>query len=70
MKFYIVNNNPTHNPGRHHEVHTLEHATVLAISNYIELGYFRSGVEAKQKAKTYYSDADGCAICSPEAHEG
>ena len=70
MKQYIVNKNSTHNPGQHHEVHTMEHAKRLSISSYIDLGYCTSGVEAKRKAKAYYADADGCAICCPEAHEG
>ena len=70
MKHYIVNNNDTLNPGRHHEVHTLEHSTQLNILSYIDLGYFNSAIEAKQRAKAYYRDADGCAICRPEAHEG
>ena len=70
MGRYIVNNDNTHNPGKHHEVHTAEHAAQLRISSYVDLGYCRSAIEAKQKAKAYYRDADGCAICCPEAHEG
>ena len=70
MKRYIVNKNDTLNPGKHHEVHTFEHAVSLRISDYIDLGYCGSAISAKQKAKTYYRDADGCAICCPEAHEG
>jgi hypothetical protein len=70
MKHYIVNNNDTYNPGRHHEVHTYEHATQLRISNYTDLGYCNSAIEAVIKAKAYYSDADGCAVCCPEAHKG
>lgn len=70
MKRYVVNNNNTLNPGRHHEVHTMEHATQLSISSYIDLGYCGSAIEAKRKAKAYYHDADGCAICCSEAHEG
>ncbi len=70
MKQYVVNNNDTLNPGRHHEVHTMEHAVRLRISSYKDLGFCNSAVEAKQKAKAYYRDADGCATCYPEAHEG
>lgn len=70
MNRYIVNNNDTLNPGRHHEVHTMEHAVQLRVSSYIDLGYCSSAVEAKRKAKAYYRDADGCAICCPAAHEG
>jgi len=68
--YYIVNNNDTYNPGKHHEVHTVDHASTLRITNYTNLGYCTSGIEAKRKAKVYYSDADGCATCCPEAHEG
>jgi hypothetical protein len=67
---YIVNNNETTNPGWHHEVHTIEHARDLRIISYKDLGYCASGIEAKRKAKIYYSDADGCKVCCPEAHEG
>ncbi len=70
MKRYIVNKNDTLNPGWHHEVHTVEHADQLRISSFIDLGYCNSDIDAKLKAKTYYRDADGCAICCPEAHEG
>ena len=70
MKQYIVNKNDTQNPGWHHEVHTKDHANKLGISSYHDLGYCSSGIDAKNKAKAYYSDADGCANCCPEAHEG
>jgi hypothetical protein len=70
MNRYIVNKNDTYNPGRHHEVHAAEHANTLDVRNFIDLGVCSSGVEAKRKAKAYYNDADGCAICCPEAHEG
>ena len=70
MKQYIVNKNDTLNPGKHHEVHTLVHATALGIKSFIDLGYCTSGIEAKRKAKSYYNDADGCASCCPEANEG
>lgn len=70
MKHYYINNNSTCNPGFHHEVHTKEHAEQLQISSKTYLGYFSSEVEAVQKGKEYYSDADGCAICCPKAHRG
>ena len=70
MTYYIVNNNRTTNPGLHHEVHTREHANTLRISDYTELGYFNSGIEAKAAAKKIYTDADGCKVCCLEAHTG
>lgn len=67
---YYVNNNPTLNPGQHHEVHTKEHATQLGIRSAQYIGYFASEVEAVAQAKKIYSNADGCAICCPKAHRG
>lgn len=70
MKKYYINNDQTHNPGLHHEVHTEEHAQQLRITNRTYLGEFSSETEAVQAGKRYYSDADGCAICCPKAHKG
>ena len=69
-KHYCVNNNQTCNPGRHHEVHTEEHARLLGISYKTYLGYFSNETDAVIKAKQFYYDADGCAICCPKAHKG
>lgn len=68
--YYIVNNNQTRNPGLHHEVHTLEHATELGIISKTSLGYCINEIEAVRKAKIYYQDADGCVACCPDAHRG
>lgn len=70
INLYVVNNNQTRNPGLHHEVHTIEHANMLGIISRISLGYCVNEVEAVRIAKTYYQDADGCAICCPNAHRG
>lgn len=70
LKRYYVNNNQTHNPGLHHEVHTEEHANALGITNKTYVGYFSSEVDAVSAAKRIYSDADGCIICCPKAHRG
>ena len=64
--FYYINNNETHNPGLHHEVHTQAHAEQLSIY----LGYFNNEIEAVAAGKKIYSDADGCATCCPKAHKG
>lgn len=69
-KFYYVNNNQTRNPGLHHEVHTEEHANQLNINSKQYVGYCGDEIEAVQKAKSIYTDADGCAICCPKAHRG
>lgn len=68
--YYCVNKNSTMNPGWHHEVHTVSHADELGIANRISLGYHANEILAVQAAKAYYSDADGCAICCPSAHNG
>lgn len=69
-QFYFVNNNPTLNPGYHHEVHTESHAIELGIKSKTLVGYFSNEIEAVNKAKTIYRDADGCAVCCPYAHKG
>jgi len=69
-QFYYVNNDQTRNPGLHHEVHTKTHAEELRIANKTLVGYCKDEVEAVEKAKKIYSDADGCAICCPKAHKG
>ena len=70
LNYYVVNNNQTRNPGLHHEVHTLDHANLLGISDKTYLGYFLNEVDAVRAAKSYYYDADGCAVCCPRAHRG
>lgn len=67
---YVVNNNPTLNPGFHHEVHTQEHAKELGIHSVQELGFFTNEIDAVACAKKIYANADGCAICCPRAHRG
>lgn len=70
MPHYYINQNSTFNPGYHHEVHTQEHAEALGIRDKIYLGWFASEVEAVERGKLYYTDADGCATCCPRAHKG
>lgn len=70
MPFYYVNNDQTNNPGQHHEVHTEEHAKELKILNKTLLGFFFSCDDAIKEARKLYDDADGCAICCPQCHEG
>jgi hypothetical protein len=68
--YYCVNNDHTRNPGLHHEVHTERHAKYLGIRNRTYLGYFEDCHSAVAKAKLFYADADGCAVCCPECHKG
>ncbi len=67
---YVINKNWTLNPGFHHEVHTRKHAEELKVANTIYLGWFASEEDAVKAGKSYYADADGCAICCPRAHKG
>jgi len=69
-QYYYINNDQTHNPGMHHEVHTEKHAKELNISSKKLVGFCSDEVEAVAKAKSIYSDADGCATCCPKAHRG
>ena len=69
-KHYYINDNQTSNPGLHHEVLTKEHAAQLGIRSKQYVGYYANEVEAVAQAKKIYSDADGCAICCPDAHRG
>lgn len=64
---YVINNSDEHNPGGHHEMHTITHAKQLNINSYKELRYFNNELEALIKAKSIYSDANGCANCCPKA---
>lgn len=68
--YYYINNNQTCNPGLHHEVHTETHAKLLKISSKTYLGYYFDETDAVLKAKQFFYDADGCAICCPRAHKG
>lgn len=70
FKYYYVNNNATHNPGNHHEVHTQEHAEQLKIRDKLYLGFFSDEISAVKEAKKHYPDADGCGICCPKARHG
>ena len=67
---YYVNNDQTHNPGLHHEVHTEEHAKKLGIVSKRYVGFFDNEIDAVNQAKGIYADADGCANCCPRAHKG
>ena len=68
--YYVINKNWTLNPGFHHEVHTRQHAIQLGVANAIDLGWCLTEQEAVRKGKSYYADADGCAICCPNVHKG
>ena len=68
MSSYYVNRDDSQNPHKNHEVHK-EGCRYMPFSK-IYLGEFSDAVPAVAKARRdYYSDADGCATCCPEAHK-
>lgn len=68
MPDYYVNKDDSYNPNNNHEVH--KDGCLWMPANRTYLGNFVNAVPAVAKAKQYYSDADGCARCCPEAHRG
>lgn len=68
---FFVNKNPWANPHRNHEVHKTGWCVVgnlVPLDQRKDLGEQPSAMAAVTFAKQYYADADGCAICCPEAH--
>lgn len=65
MKYY-VNTNAQANGD--HEVHNEYCQYLPKIENRIYLGEYSSCRPAVDKAKEYYSKADGCKTCSPSCH--
>lgn len=70
IQYYFINNDQTHNPGCHHEVHTEAHMRQLRIRNATYVGRFSNEVDAVRAAKRFYLDADGCETCCPLSHRG
>lgn len=66
MTKYYVNDNAqtTHE----HEVHTESCSKLPSIGNRTYLGEFSNCAEAVRKAKTIYSDVDGCYYCCNPCH--
>lgn len=70
MSSYYLNKKTDTNPGNNNEIHVEGCKRMPSIENRVYLGVFNNGVEAKNYAKSIgYSKADGCYLCSPEAHE-
>lgn len=70
MLYYYVNTKTTYNPNHNHEVHIIKCPFLPAEKNREPLGYFNNGNEAVRVAiNRGYRDADGCAVCCPEAHK-
>ncbi len=69
MPKYYVNREDYYNPGHNHEVHVS--TCIYCSQNSIYLGEYDNAKPAVELAKKlYYSDADGCKTCCPEAHHG
>ena len=67
MPRYFVNRNVQSND--EHEVHTENCPFVPRPENRVPLGRFAGCQEALEVARKYYSQLDGCAICSPTCHK-
>jgi hypothetical protein len=63
---YYVNKN-AQNTGEH-EVHKGDCPVGPLPENSQYLGVFSSCKDAVEKAKEYYANVDGCAVCSPACH--
>lgn len=63
---YYVNKNAQEKG--EHEVHKEECKKLPLPKNRQYLGYFSSCKDAVKKAKDYYSNVDGCKLCSPACH--
>lgn len=63
---YYVNNNPQSNGD--HEVHKDSCSWLKLVQSKKYIGEFVSAHDAVREAKKFYSTADGCKYCCPEAH--
>ncbi|MCF7516802.1 hypothetical protein LY624_11120 [Pseudoalteromonas sp. N1230-9] len=66
MKHYYINDN-AQNTGEH-EVHTESCPYFNLITDRTYLGFFHSCKDAVEKAKTKYSNVDGCKHCCSLCH--
>lgn len=66
MDHYYVNDNDQ--PSGEHEVHKNTCIYFSKIVSKTELGYYTNCREAVLKARTFYTNVDGCAYCCPECH--
>ena len=69
MGTYYLNLDTSSNPNGDNEVHESSCRRMPSAENRVYLGVFSDCIQAVQAAKLKgYSKADGCKICSPEAH--
>ena len=66
MALYYVNKNAQSNGD--HEVHKTGCSWLPKIENRIYLGVFSSCSPAVTKARSHYTQVNGCAHCSPACH--
>lgn len=69
-KHYYVNKETAGNPHYNHEVHAEGCIWMPSTTNRDYLGYFDKCADAVSKAKTMYSNVDGCKTCCPDCHKG
>ncbi len=67
MPQYYVNDRAQANGD--HEVHKYGCIWLAKVTSKTYLGTYESCHGAVQKAKTFYSTADGCAYCCPACHK-
>lgn len=65
MKYYVNKN--AQSTGEH-EIHKSTCFKLPNAENRLYLGEFDNSYDAKEEAKKYYSNADGCFYCCPEIH--
>lgn len=67
MTRYYVNDNPQP-VSRDHEVHKDGCSWLALIVSKTYLGMYDNCRDAVRKARTIYTDSNGCAYCSPTCH--
>ncbi|MDR6338722.1 hypothetical protein HNQ91_001773 [Filimonas zeae] len=65
MKYYVSTNAQ---PTGEHEVHNESCPFLPKPENRVYLGDFSTCQDAVAKASSYYSNVDGCKVCSPSCH--
>ncbi len=65
---YYLNEDTSQNPNNDHEVHTSDCIWFPSLSNRTYLGVFNNCFDAMVKAKTHYSNVDGCKTCCSECN--
>lgn len=65
MRYYV---NKNAQPTGEHEIHKSTCVWLPDAENRTYLGEFDNSYDAKEAAKKYYNNVDGCKNCCPEIH--